>query len=209
MNTRGILLPLLVVLCPCSGDDEVSASSFLVDYPEAYCDYSTRCCSSNEREYNSSTVCLNKRTAEAEALLGFATAETPFATFDVAQAQACLDGLRNSDCVKATAARECLLEVAVPQHKPGETCSYPAECSTYHCVQAQAGTPGTCAAGSGSCSGDDRACGASSYCDGTRQCLAKKDLGQTCGRSAECLSGLCALQLASCVAAPAPLCDGK
>jgi hypothetical protein len=209
MRSLWLTLPLLALLWPgCSDDAPLTAEQFLVEYPQAYCDYVWRCCSSDERSYNAKGVCTTAKTKQVEELLAFRAAENPGATFDHAAARSCLDVLNGNDCAAATKAKDCLLDVARPQHDDGEDCTYAVECTSYHCVQPQKNTPGTCGAASGSCSGDDRACGAGSYCDATRQCQPKKEVGNPCGAPVECLSGICALEITSCVTAPDPLCDG-
>lgn len=202
-------LAVLALLCPgCDGEETLSADQFLAEYPQAYCDYVWRCCSSDERSYNAKGVCVTAKTKQAEELLAFRNAETPYASFAATSARACLDALNGNDCAAATKAKDCLLDVAQPQHNDGEACTYAVECTSYHCVQPQKNTPGTCGAASGSCSGDDRACGTGSYCDATRQCQPKKEVAKPCGAPVECLSGICAMEITTCVAAPDPLCDG-
>ena len=206
MRPRAALVALLA-LAACS-DDSVSAGQFVDDYIEAYCSYIMDCCDAAERSYMTKIACENGRRPYVEELLA-SKASGAKVTVLSDKAHSCIDALKSSDCAKATAARDCLAKVTQGQQAADEPCTYSPECESHYCIQPQKNVLGYCAASSdGNCSGDDRACETSAYCDsGTLQCTPRKDMAAQCDRPEECQSGICSAHL--CVDAPSPLCDGQ
>lgn len=207
--TRTLLpLPLTLVLFAGCSDDSIGSSQFVVDYPDVYCSYLMRCCDAVERSYTTKDACVGAVTTRVKEMVASDAAD-PAVDLVTDKARSCLDALRG-DCTKATAARDCLLEVTLGRQKAGDDCVYSPECESFYCIQPQKGIKGYCASSSGgSCSGDDRACSQDAYCDdATLQCLARHAAGDNCHRPEECQSGICAPQKI-CVTAPTALCDGE
>jgi hypothetical protein len=208
---RPLGLVALSLLVACSGDSQITADDFVARYPEAYCAYVFRCCDAIERSYGSTVNCQQAVGDAVNELLAFRAEATSFATFLAAPAQSCLDRLKQSSC-KADAAliKGCAGEAVQSNHKPGEECTFSAECTSFFCVQPQKHTKGSCGQpGNAQCSDDDRACPTGNYCDlQTKQCVLQLDITRPCDRAAQCLSGICASSTHTCSARTEPFCDG-
>ena len=205
------LVPVLVTLSPaCSGSDEMTADEFVAAYPAAYCAYLMRCCDPGERSYGSKPICEQAIGALVNELLAFRASDTPYASFLPGSAKACVDKLQSSACTDdKTLAGGCMVEVARPQHKAGEDCTYSAECESYYCVQPQKNVRGSCGSPGGSqCSGDHRACSEGSYCKDGVSCVPKIEHAKPCSSGFECQSGICSSSAKICVARIEPWCDG-
>ncbi len=190
----------------------MSADDFISQYAETYCGFIWKCCDSAERSYSSRTTCANAMQNQVTDLLAFRHEADSKGEYLEAGAKGCLDKLKSGFCTDTALRDGCLDDVTRALSAKGGECHHSAECSSFYCIQSEAGKLGFCgerAVIGGSCSGDDRGCPLGSYCSAYRKCETKKGKGTTCSRPAQCESGICTASTKWCAGkGTTQLCDG-